>query len=133
MKGDEDTMGTKVLKILVCDDSILSRRQMKNMLTSITECKITEAENGEVAITKYKEVKPDIVFLDIVMPVKDGLSTAKELKAFDPDAYMIIASSVGTQNSIKEALTAGVKDFVQKPIDKTQLMRIIDAYLEGGN
>lgn len=106
---------------------------MKNMLTSITECNIIEAENGEVALEKYKQNKPDIVFLDIVMPVKDGLTTAKELKQYDSDAYMIIASSVGTQKSIKEALTAGVKDFVQKPIDKTQLMRIIDAYLEGGD
>lgn len=126
-------MENKVLNILICDDSILSRRQMKNMLTSITECNISEAENGEVAIKKYKECKPDIVFLDIVMPIKDGLSTAKELKAYDPDAYIIIASSVGTQNSIKEALTAGVKDFVQKPIYKSQLMQVIDAYLEGGN
>jgi len=133
MKGDFDIMGNRVLKILVCDDSILSRRQMKNMLSSITECSILEAENGEIAITKYKENKPDIVFLDIVMPIKDGLTTARELKALDADVYMIIASSVGTQNSIKEALTAGVKDFVQKPIDKTQLIRIIDAYLEGGN
>ena len=126
-------MENDILNILVCDDSILSRRQMKNMLTSITNCNILEAENGEIAIKKYKESKPDLVFLDIVMPVKDGLTTAKELKAYDSEAYMIIASSVGTQKSIKAALTAGVKDFVQKPIDKTQLMRIIDTFLEGRN
>lgn len=103
------------------------------MLTSITNCNIVEAENGEVAVQKYKQNKIDIVFLDLVMPVKDGIATATELKAYDSDVYMIVVSSVGTQQSIKKALSAGVKDFVQKPIDKTQLMRIVDAFLDGRN
>ena len=67
------------------------------------------------------------------MPVKDGITTATELKEYDSDVYMIVVSSVGTQQSIKKALSAGVKDFVQKPIDKTQLMRIVDAFLDGRN
>ena len=58
-------MEDKSLNILICDDSILSRRQMKNMLTSITNCNIIEAENGEVAVQKYKKNKIDIVFLQI--------------------------------------------------------------------
>lgn len=103
------------------------------MLTSITNCNIIEAENGEVAVQKYKKNKIDIVFLDLVMPVKDGITTATELKEYDSDVYMIVVSSVGTQQSIKKALSAGVKDFVQKPIDKTQLMRIVDAFLDGRN
>lgn len=103
------------------------------MLTSITNCNIVEAENGEVAVQKYKQNKIDIVFLDLVMPVKDGITTATELKDYDSDVYMIVVSSVGTQQSIKKALSAGVKDFVQKPIDKTQLMRIVDAFLDGRN
>lgn len=106
---------------------------MKNILTSISECNIVEAENGEIALEKYKETKADIVFLDLVMPVKDGLQTAIELKELDPDAYMIVVSSVGTQQSIKRALTVGVKDFVQKPIDKTQLTRIVNEFLDGRN
>ena len=126
-------MEDKSLNILICDDSILSRRQMKNMLASITNCNIIEAENGEVAVQKYKKNKIDIVFLDLVMPVKDGITTATELKEYDSDVYMIVVSSVGTQQSIKKALSAGVKDFVQKPIDKTQLMRIVDAFLDGRN
>ena len=103
------------------------------MLTSITNCNIIEAENGEVAVQKYKKNKIDIVFLDLVMPVKDGITTATELKEYDSDVYMIVVSSAGTQQSIKKALSAGVKDFVQKPIDKTQLMRIVDAFLDGRN
>ena len=126
-------MESKSLDILICYDSILSRRQMKIMLTSITNCNIIEAENGEVAIEKYKKHKTDIVFLDLVMPVKDGITAAEELKKFDSDVYMIVASSVGTQQSIKKALTAGVKDFIQKPVDKTQLIRIVDAFLDWRN
>lgn len=65
------------------------------MLTSITNCNIIEAENGEVAVQKYKKNKIDIVFLDLVMPVKDGITTATELKEYDSDVYMIVVSSVG--------------------------------------
>ena len=67
------------------------------------------------------------------MPVKDGITAAEELKKFDSDVYMIVASSVGTQQSIKKALTAGVKDLIQKPVDKTQLIRIVDAFLDWRN
>lgn len=118
--------------ILICDDSILCRRQMKKMLTSIINCNIYEAENGEVAVEKYKRYKPNIVFMDLVIPIKDGLETSREIITYDPKAYIIIISSVGTQKSIKESLTIGVKDFIQKPIDKTQLLRLINAFIEGG-
>lgn len=125
-------MEKEKLNVLICDDSILCRRQMKKMLTSIINCNIYEAENGEIAVEKYKRYKPDIAFMDLVIPIKDGLETSKEIITYDPKAYITIISSIGTQKSIKESLTIGVKDFVQKPIDKTQLLRLINAFFEGG-
>ena len=89
-----------------------------------------EASDGQGAIDKYKENQPDLVFLDIVMPKKDGNIAIQEIMAYDPDATIIIASSVGTQSQLKCALEAGAKDFIQKPLDKSQLINIVTNFLE---
>ena len=87
--------------------------------------------DGQDAIDKYKESKPDLVFLDIVMPKKDGNAAIREIMEFDPEANIIIASSVGTQSQLKLALEAGAKDFIQKPLDKDQVVKVVSKFLEG--
>ena len=118
------------LRIMICDDSILTRRQMKNNLTDSFSCEIVEAANGAIALEEYKKQKPDLIFLDIVMPVKDGLTTAKEILEYDPEACIVIASSVCTQKNLQEAFQAGVKDFIQKPVTQQDLQRVVPAVLE---
>lgn len=119
------------LKVMVCDDSILARKQLKDIILTWGKPTFIEAFDGQNAIDKYKEFKPDIVFLDIVMPQKDGNIVIEEIISFDPDATIIICSSVGTQSQLKCALEAGAKDFVQKPIDAQQVLDIIIKFLEG--
>ena len=114
------------IKLLVCDDSILARKSMTGMLNSFGYENVTEVSNGEDAVNKYKEEKPDIVFLDIVMPVKDGITATKEIIEFDPDAKIIVISSVGTQTHLREVIKAGAKDFIQKPVDQDLLKKIIE-------
>lgn len=72
-----------------------------------------------------------MVFLDIVMPLKDGITATKEIIAADPDATIIIVSSVGTQMQLKKAIEAGAKDFIQKPISQPQVDRLIEVHLGG--
>lgn len=120
------------LKVLVCDDSILARKQLKNFLTSIGCTNILEAVNGSSAVETYKAQKPDLVFLDIVMPEKNGIEATKEIIEFDKNAYIVMASSVGTQGNLKEALKLGAKDFIQKPLDTDQIQKVIHTVLEGG-
>lgn len=120
------------LKILVCDDSILARKQMKDIINTLGSPTIIEASNGQLAIDMYKEHKPDITFVDIVMPVKDGNAAITEIIEFDPKATIFVASSVGTQSELKKALTAGASDFIQKPIDKDQVIDLIRKHI-GGN
>lgn len=117
------------LKILVCDDSILARKQMKDIINSIGFPTILEASNGQQAIDMYKEHKPDLTFLDIVMPVKDGNAAITEIMEFDSKAIIFVASSVGTQSELKKALTAGASDFIQKPIDKNQVINLINKHV----
>ena len=116
-------------KILICDDSILARKQIKDVIASIGSPTIFEASDGEGAIEVYKKHKPDLVFLDIVMPKKDGNIAIDEIMAYDKDAVIVIVSSVGTQSQLKSALESGATDFIQKPINKIQIIDAVNKYL----
>ena len=104
-------------KILICDDSILARKSLRGILNGFGFNDVSEVSNGEDAVNFCKENKPGIVLLDIVMPVKDGVTATAEIMEAVPDTKIVIVSSVGTQTHIKEAIKAGAKDFIQKPID----------------
>lgn len=118
-------------KILISDDSILARKQLKDAILSYGTPTFIETSNGQGAIDKYKIEKPDLVFLDIVMPVKDGNAAIREIREFDPNAEIIIVSSVGTQTQLKAAIEAGAKDFIQKPLNPKQLHSVISSRFEG--
>ena len=74
-------------------------------------------------------MKMGIIFLDIVMPTKDGIDATKGIIEKNPDAIIVIASSVGTQAQLKAAIDAGAKDFIQKPIRSEQVEKVINNYL----
>lgn len=112
--------------ILVCDDSILARKNLCTVLNNFGYTNISEVSNGEDAVNYCNEHKPDIIFLDIVMPVKDGVTATAEIMAAHPELNIIIVSSVGTQTHIKEAIKAGAKDFIQKPIDEDLLKQVLE-------
>ena len=117
------------IKMLVCDDSILARKSMTGMLNNFGYENVIEVSNGEDAVNKYRSERPDIVFLDIVMPVKDGITATKEIIEFDPGAVIIVISSVGTQTHLREVIKAGAKDFIQKPVDAELLKQVLDHHL----
>ena len=116
-------------KVLICDDSILARKQIKDIIAIVGNPTIFEASDGESAIEIYKQHKPDLVFLDIVMPKKDGNIAIEEIMTFDENANIIIVSSVGTQSQLKCALEAGALDFIQKPINKIQIIDALNKHL----
>jgi len=120
----------KDLKVMIGDDSILARKQVKDILKALEITEIYEAVNGQDVIDKYKEYQPDIVFLDIVMPVKDGTEAISEIISEYPKAEIIVVSSVGTQTMLKKAIENGAKDFVQKPINPDKIKEILLARFE---
>lgn len=118
--------------ILLCDDSILARKRLRDAINEFTDgATFYEAANGEQSVEQYGEHHPDMVLLDIVMPVKDGIDATREILAIDPHATVIIVSSVGTQMQLKKAIEAGAKDFIQKPIEMDQLRTLIQTHLGG--
>ncbi len=115
--------------VLICDDSILSRKKMKDFLKVCGVKEIFEAVDGQAAVDEYKDKKPTVVFMDIVMPKKDGIQAVKEIVEFDPEAKIVMASSVGTQSLLKDALKAGAKDFLQKPINDDSILQVLGRIL----
>ena len=121
-------------KILVCDDSVLARKQLMDAVKEVSDGAVfIEGKNGSEAIELYKTEKPDLVFMDIVMPEKDGNAALSEIREFDKDATIIIVSSVGTQEQLKKAIQLGAKDIIQKPFEKNQIKEIIELRLGGKN
>lgn len=118
------------IRVLIGDDSVLARKQLKDILTEFGVSNISEASNGQEAIEMYKKVNPDIVFLDIVMPNKDGTVVISEIVGEFPDAEIIVISSVGTQSYLKKAIVNGAKDFVQKPISSSKIEEILFSRFE---
>lgn len=114
------------LKVLVCDDSILIRKKMNDLLKKAGVAEVIEANDGMQSVDMYKEHKPDIVFMDIVMPLKTGLDALKEIKAFDADAKVVMVSTIGTQAHLVDAIKAGAFEFLQKPIKAEDIVKVFD-------
>ena len=124
-------MELNTLKVLVCDDSILIRKKLKDCLQSFGCNQILEALNGQEAIDMYKQYEPDLVFMDIVMPVKGGIEAVTEIIQFDNSAKVVMASSSGTKTHLKKALEAGAYEFIQKPFEETQIKKILSSFKGG--
>ncbi len=119
-------MGLENVKVMIADDSMFARKKLTNFIATLGVAEVLEAADGEEAVEKYKANKPHIVFMDIVMPKKTGIEAVKEIVDFDPEARVIMASSVGTQNHLRDAIMAGATDFIQKPISNDQIKKILE-------
>jgi len=111
--------------VLICDDSMLVRKKLRDSLEKGCGVHVIEAKNGAAAVEIYQEQHPDLVFMDIVMPVKDGIAALQEIRALDPQARVVMASSAGTQEHLRKAIDAGATDFVQKPFLEERLREIV--------
>ncbi|MBP1548165.1 MAG: response regulator [Oscillospiraceae bacterium] len=118
-------MTVETMKVLICDDSMLARKKIKTALSQIGVTQVFEASDGEQAIAVFKDKRPDITLMDIVMPKIDGVEALKAILAEDPKAKVVMASSVGTQENLKEAIKAGAFDFLQKPVSEDQIKSLI--------
>ena len=113
-------------KVLVVDDAAFMRIKLKDILEKNNYEVVGEAENGIVAIEKYKELSPDIVTMDITMPEMGGGEALKEIKAFDPNAKILMCSAMGQQSMVMDAIRAGAVDFIVKPFDTERVIHALD-------
>ncbi len=109
-------------KILIVDDASFMRDMIKDVLLKGGYEVAGEAENGRDAVTRYKELKPDLVTMDIVMKEKSGIDAVKEITAVDKNARIIVISAMGQQSMVVDAIQAGAKGFVVKPFKAEVLL-----------
>lgn len=117
-------------RVLVVDDAAFMRMMLKDILTKAGHEVIGEAANGVEAVEKYKELKPDVVTMDITMPEMNGIDAIKEIKKFDPNATVIVCSAMGQQAMVIEAIQAGAKDFIVKPFQASRVIEAVQKVLK---
>ncbi|MFP4465879.1 MAG: response regulator [Candidatus Goldiibacteriota bacterium] len=109
---------------------------MRNILKNILVKKdieiAGEAVNGQDAVEKYDELKPDMVTMDIIMPGMNGIEAVKAIVGKDPDAKILMCSAMGQQAMVIEAIQAGAKDFVIKPFQPARVLEAVDRTLKDG-
>jgi two-component system, chemotaxis family, chemotaxis protein CheY len=115
------------MKILITDDSAFMRAIVKSSLAEFSP-EVIEAENGDVAVELYKLHHPDMVFLDIIMPVKNGIMAMEEIKGINPEAKIVIVTSVGQEEMVTKAKELGATEFVPKPFKPDDLKAIYRKY-----
>jgi two-component system, chemotaxis family, chemotaxis protein CheY len=115
-------------KILIVDDAEFLRMRISKMLIG-DGYEVVEAENGAIAVEKYKEVKPDVVLMDITMPEMDGLTALKQIRAFDPKARVVMLTALGQESVVLEAIKSGARDFVVKPFERERVLSAITKLL----
>ena len=117
-------------KILIVDDSRTSRRILKGLLEGEGYEIAGEAVNGQEGYDKYVELKPDLVTMDITMPVMTGVESLKKIKGEFPEAKVIMVSAAGQQHNMLEAVQSGAAEFIAKPFDADEIKRVIKNVLE---
>lgn len=116
-------------KILIADDSLFMRTWLRKILNENNNNPIfLEAENGSIAIQMYKQDLPNLVLLDITMPILNGFEALKEIIKFDPKANIVMCSALGQEALIMDSIKIGAKDFVVKP-SFNNLDSIVNKYL----
>ena len=116
--------------ILLVDDEAHIRKYVALILKQLGATKIVEATNGEEAISIFQQQKPDVVLLDISMPLMNGLETLKKLKAIDPESTVIMLTSMVNRQSIDEALALGAANYIRKDNPKEEIAQAIKETIE---
>ena len=115
--------------VLVCDDAVFMRTMIGDILTQAGLEVIGEADSGAQAVEKYKQLKPDLVTMDIIMPEMGGIEAVKEITKLDPQARVLMCSAMGQQALVAEAIQAGAKDFVVKPFQPSRVLEAVQRVL----
>ena len=117
-------------RIFIVDDAKFMRKTLSTILTNANHEVVGEAENGNEAVAKYRELKPDLVLMDITMPEMSGLEAVKMIRSEFADAKIIMCSAMGQQKMVVEAIETGAKDFIVKPFDESRVLEAINRVLK---
>jgi two-component system, chemotaxis family, chemotaxis protein CheY len=115
--------------VLICDDAVFMRTMLSDILTQAGFSVVGQAQTGSEAVAKYKELQPDLVTMDIVMPDMGGIEAVKKIVEEYPDAKILMCSAMGQQSLVVEAIQAGARDFVVKPFQPSRVLEAVQRVL----
>lgn len=113
------------VRVLVVDDLPMMRAAIRKALSGDGFAVVAEAENGRDGVLAYAEKRPDVVLLDIAMPVMDGITALDRLLTVDPAARVVMCSALGEQEMVMQALRRGAREFVVKPFTTERLVSAV--------
>lgn len=111
--------------ILICDDAQFMRIILRDLLQREGYNVVGEAEDGKDAVLKYNQLQPDLVIMDITMPIMNRLDAIKVILEINPSASIIVCSALGQQEIVVDAIRSGAKDFIVKPFEDPQVITAI--------
>jgi two-component system chemotaxis response regulator CheY len=113
------------LRILIADDALFMRNMLREIFVKAGFQVVGEAANGVEAVERYHELRPDLVTMDIVMPLKSGIEALQQITSEDPDARVVMCSALGQEALVIEAVQAGAKDFIVKPFKEERVLDVV--------
>ncbi len=117
--------------ILIVDDAAFVRIKLKRIVEKMDFAEVVgEAANGEDAVSLYKDLKPDLVTMDLIMPNQDGIQAIEDIMTFDKEANIIVVSAMGQQMSIDEVVEKGVKEYIKKPFKDDEIYNVIERLIK---
>lgn len=119
-------MGEDSYKIMIVDDATVIRKNLKYLFEELGHKIVHEATNGVDAISKYESCKPDVITMDISMPRLDGLQTVKKMTEKYPNAIIIMITALAQKQNVYDAIKAGARDFIVKPVESRELKKVLD-------
>jgi two-component system, chemotaxis family, chemotaxis protein CheY len=117
--------------IMIVDDALFMRKMLRDILEAAGYEVVAEAADGDQAVANYRQYRPQLTTLDIVMPVKTGIDALKEIMALDPAAKVVMCSAIGQEGFTEVAIEAGAKAFIQKPFNPELVVRVLKEVAEG--
>lgn len=117
-------------RVLIVDDAVFMRGLIKDVFSTPDFEIVGEATNGIEGVEKFKELNPDIVIMDIVMPFKSGIEATREIRQISPDVVIIMCSALGQETLVMEAIEAGANDFIVKPFKKEEVVAVVSKFLK---
>jgi two-component system chemotaxis response regulator CheY len=119
-------------KVLIVDDAVFMRNMIRDIFTGSGFQVVGEAANGLEAVEKFRELRPDLTTMDIVMPFKSGIEATREIVKVDPRAVVVMCSALGQEALVMEAIEAGASDFIVKPFKSEDVIAVVKKVLGEG-
>lgn len=114
-------------RVLIVDDALFMRSMIKDILTTSGRYEVVgEAANGREAIEKFQQIQPEVLTMDIVMPVMDGIEATREILKLDPGVKIVMCSALGQEPLVIESIAVGAKDFIVKPFTPEKVLKVLD-------